>query len=496
MMQIVFLITVIIVILVFFFYVRPARKGKRENFVQSIDNSYKNSIVKVFNLVLGRDPHEFELLLYKSHMSNPVDTTVVQAKLLESTEAKNLVTDSIKSATCASTNSVSQNNTLGVVNSATVGSSREHFQNTSAMNTNERLELYKSIIQVYEQNLDRLPTTYEIEYYALKMLNEFSFTLKELQIILTSSKEYDILQKNQTNLVNAQVPGDITDAQLTLIVNNIYFSLFSVQPNDVMEKFIKAKYIEYKFNDEKFKRMLLLLHQIDGEKDAYATGIATNTTTSSSSPGTVASLSYPGTMASSGLIGTSGLSGTSGISGTSGTKIVYSESYVPTVTSETSNNGQTNTVVLNDLVKGVQQLADSIKNSLPQVTQECPSKKQFIYSDHYQTIGQKGDCDSVYSKNKFTDSLYDNLKNVQSNTFTCPNNSKNSLADVLNKRNDDELKYQCSRNAYYLSIEGQLQDHDPNLSFQYKNTRFGTFLEDADNTKVGSILPKFIYKEY
>jgi hypothetical protein len=128
-----------------------------------------------------------------------------------------------------------------------------------------------------------------------------------------------------------------------------------------------------------------------------------------------------------------------------------------------------------------------------------PDNIQNLYNAPYTTIGSGCKTD-IYAKNSFSDTLYDNLKIIQSETSCQNQNQKstnnNDFATQLHKRNINELEYQCARNSYFTDLENELKEYDPNLNYQFKNTRFGTFLEDADDTKVGSILPRFVYAQY
>jgi hypothetical protein len=103
-------------------------------------------------------------------------------------------------------------------------------------------------------------------------------------------------------------------------------------------------------------------------------------------------------------------------------------------------------------------------------------------------------------KDPFRDDLYENMKafqNTDLKTFKTPD--PNALADVQNTRNLAELRYACGNNSYFANLERQMaSDSSPFDSFlkpSVRNTRYGSFLEDAGNTKVGSIMPSFLYKE-
>jgi hypothetical protein len=448
-------VIVILVLVLVFLYMRPMRKGKREEFAQNVEQDYKDSISKVFLSVLGRDPAEYEVTLYREFMKNPYDTNDIRTKLLESSEYKETEKFVAKP----------------------ICQEEEHYVDM----TKERLAIYKKVIQVYEKDLDRLPTSRELDYYTNKISSEDIFTVEKLSIILQSSKEYDILQKNQTNVVAGQLEGEITDAQLTLIVNDIYNSLFSAKPTEQFEDFMKTKYIEYKFNDEKFKRMLKLLANIDTETDPY------------SGPLSSAGLPEPPSkgiekVTQDEIVTKDGSRVVKVAQESDAINYVMQESVDKMLTSKSIGNTISNSQGSKNNV-----VAQPMNN---QVQAGSSTTMASVKDNHYMTIGN-GSCPDVYAGNNFTDSLYNNMKAVQSGDFdTCKETKNVGLAEFLNKRNQNELAYQCARTSYFSGLEGDLKEYDPNINLQYKNTRFGTFLEEADNTKIGSILPKFIFKEY
>jgi hypothetical protein len=111
----------------------------------------------------------------------------------------------------------------------------------------------------------------------------------------------------------------------------------------------------------------------------------------------------------------------------------------------------------------------------------------------------------AYNKDKFFDSLYTNLKAADAQQCVAgkldarnstTKDGRNRVAEAYMDREIAGLGYECGKTSELLGDADPAYSYDPNIVPQLRNTRFGTFLDDANNTKIGSILPKFIYKEY
>jgi hypothetical protein len=130
------------------------------------------------------------------------------------------------------------------------------------------------------------------------------------------------------------------------------------------------------------------------------------------------------------------------------------------------------------------------------------------------------------SYSSYTDDLYEDLKSEQKkqngrnyakkgvNTCETAHRSKNSLAEYVGKRNIDTLETSCARNSYFLnadddmvlipSMQWEVPQRQPPLChgscgdvqpLMTQTSLIGTLLNDASDTKIGSIMPSFIYKE-
>jgi hypothetical protein len=141
----------------------------------------------------------------------------------------------------------------------TLNENQEHKQSL-----NKQLQMYRMIINAYENILTRLPTNDELDRFHMIMVQDSSFDLTKLRKNLMASSEYKRLQALQTNKVHAELPGNVTDAQLELNITYVYQSVYpGMRPTKDMMAFLKAKYVGYNLSDPKLKRLLLLLRDLD-----------------------------------------------------------------------------------------------------------------------------------------------------------------------------------------------------------------------------------------
>ena len=488
-----------------YYYLQPRRT--QEGFANNIGQEYRQSIVQVFNTVLGRDPQEFEVMLYRDTMTNPYATAPIEEKLKGSMEFQKLIESAVKDASTVSTPASASQATVENFKPDIKDSAQADFiseqdidaslsaGSPTSVELTKRLEIYRTIIRIYEKSLDRLPDMKELNYYMLKLTNETDFNINKLEIILEASEEYRIIQMNQTNRVNGQLDGAVTDAQLTLMVIDVYASIFpGTTPPKELEYFLKRKYVEYKLDTNRLKQVILLLNSIDNNMNIDVT-ISPNKVTQETTIGNNGIMS-PLEMAK--LTGVSDDSVMGSLTG--GVQMAVTSSAASTVTVVTQAKAQSQ-AASNANAAHVAPTA----TYLPQNHDKFPL-----------TMSQMDICQSSpYNKDKFYDSLYSNMKVAATNDAGCFRfgkgnggstsaiSEKNKLAEVQNQRNLSELKYQCNRNSYYINTNASdvaatsaVSAYDTNAQPQMMNSKFGTFLEDAADTKVGSIMPKFVFKEY
>lgn len=479
MCRVLFLL-IIIMLSVYFIYTNE--KKQIEKFELGTD--YKTSINQVMNTLLGREATEDELTKYQSMMKSTNDTKEIVSAIAGSVEYR-------------STMGQGDNNTATVILSG---------DKKITIDFNQRITAYRDIMYLYESTLNRLPSKNEVDYYTYSLVTDKTFSIDKLRTVLESSQEYTILIKNQTNLVNAQLSGEVSDAQLTFVVRDAYKKVFDTEPSEDVERFLKRKLMQYNMNDIKFNNLLLLLKTIDQDEMIITENKDQSVITIKAPKGT-----------------------------TSDDKIksaieILSESYDKEKTIITKDDipKENKDRVMSESDEITPSNKSTVQNIFNIINPSSEELDELLQKASNDNVGNKGgnyfkgkgtSCSSNYKRKKYIDDFYDEMEKInyiptcdadlttnskQSNSSKM-SRDRNLLAEYTTKRNMDELKLSCARNTYAMMTEEAVSSKKNDKSKKdikgtnyYVDTKptFGTFLEEADNTKVGSIMPKFIYKEY
>lgn len=413
-----FLTLIIIIVLVAAYYTYIVKqKPKREGFTQQYKQDYIDFMNKIYKELLKREPTAYELSLYSEYQS---DKPVIVSKIKTTGEYSDR-----------------HNGVHKVV---------EHFTDANTV-SDQTLENYRQIINIYNKTLDRMPTKYELEFYENKMKEGFS--TGQLQTVLESSREYFILQKNQTNVVNGELPGNITDAQITLDVREVYASIYGADklPSEYLEDFLKRKYVEYNIDKKKLKQFILLIQNLDNDKDVCANvNTSTNTNTNTNTNNT----------------------NTNTNSGTN----------TNTNTNTNSGSGSGNTTNTN---------TNTNKGTVSAEESTCQTKQSFCQSylndlnAQFANYPYDEEYAILYKLNNGKDGLPKQCTNRFASIY-----HRDLYAEEVQKRNKNEQQFACDRSAYFANEIDNGILSDTKLS--------GTLLYEAANTKIGSIMPKFEYK--
>jgi hypothetical protein len=432
---------VIMLIAVLFTYYNKNKGSKREKF--TVENQYSKqytSFLKgTFTELLHREPTDYEISLYSTDQND-----------------KPMIVSRIKSTQ----EFMDRSSSTGV-------SHIEHFTNSGP--TDKTLETYRQIINIYNNSLDRMPSKYELEFYENK-INKEGFTSNQLQSVLESSKEYYILQKNQTNIVNGQLPGNITDAQITLDVRGVYQRVYGsgTMPPENLEDFLKIKYTEYNVSKEKLYQFLLLIKSLDNNENVKICPV--NDNKNSSGNGTESG-SNTGT---SGSIGSNGNNGNNGNNSSNGSKGGNGSVSNPMVDSNKNykDNG-VNHFGANDKAVVLEECQSNNKNKCASQVNELNSLySEFPYDEQYAILLELNNGKTGLPKqcDKYASTYHRDL-----------------YAEEVAKRNKNQVQYECDRTKYF-------QNEIDNGILSTTGNIYATPLYEAANTKVGSILPKFEYK--
>ena len=331
------------------------------------------------------------------------------------------------------------------------------------------------VIAIFNEILERHPDAEELQYYST-FIKGNPANLEKMKVLLLQSNEYKRLQKLQNNTAYGYLLGGITDRQLALMVLSVYNQVSGSgnKLDDDTMKFLKKKYLEFQLDEKVFKKFVQDFVLFDSSsKTANNNDKQVSSTTQQDTAAIRANSAITDKLAQSGF--------------------------------EKENKINPSASASSQVPQSKKQSTATETNATEQYTnkeqQQCgaDSKKNTIDTDKLiQMIKQNADCQ--FSKNGVDDK----------------NRSEQSLANAVHDRNRDELKNICERNKTFskyhyedmVLVPGQEwtipQKHPPvcygnkgNYNPRIEQTALiGTLLGDAKDTEIGSIMPKFTYKEY
>jgi hypothetical protein len=455
----------------------------------------KTEIIRtVFRNYLGRDPTEEEIQRYGNLMTNSSDVMSVVNAVKNSDEYKQLV--------------VAADKKDFVLNMSEVESS-PLIQDLEKVEVKKRLDTYRDIAKAYNETLDRMPNNRELVYYSHKLLTDKDFSVPKLMSVLQGSQEYKMIEKSQTNVVHSELKGNITDAQLTLDVRNMYKEVFDQLPLQDQEIYLKSKYIEYSLDKKKFLALLLMIKELDAKKDVVAANgdisikakmnIAESESLSEDNDPTKSKL-----MASDSILDPV----TGKPVSLSNDNNVIEEQWKAcsgsTCTQEETNKQPIyqNPNIINIINPSAEEL-DKILSTLDKY--ELGKKAQDGVSGVKKCYSNKDIEDPFYKQNgkgangdKTCNFSKDNLENW------LKARDRQELAEYQLTRELDGLKNNCTRNTYFMNVDDELNSGKRTTGtakrtlsgFDEMNpSDLGAPLNEARKTHVGSILPAFVYRE-
>lgn len=408
-----------------------------EKFTNSVEKktNYTKTINKIYRDMLARNATEFEVEKSMQIMKNEIDeTTLIEIiKKTEEYREKNNLDVAIKK-------------TIGTNDRATIDKA------LNSMKLKERVEIYRNIIDVYEKILQRVPIIMELNYYAYRKTTDKSFDIQKLETILTSSNEYKIIEKNQSNVVNFELKGNITDAQLKYEVVALYkFALgVDTDPSYELEQFLKKKYVDYQMEKDKLVRLILLMNMMDNNQ----------------------------------LL----LDSNDNIEKIINTQKITTDSKATKDTKANGMSGMSEMSSMSDIEK--ENIKKDLMNAIKKISETCPNQD---FKETMKCINNGG-------------------FNIDENIV---NNGESSLATFQLERNNNKMKDMLTRECKYLNADDNMvlfpefkwdvpQKRPPVCYFSEHNNvspsidqtaLIGTLLEDSKKTSVGSIMPEFEFTE-
>lgn len=473
-------------------------KSLLEKFVDCDGNCDVNRteiIRTVFRNYLGRDPTPDEIDRYGSIMNSSSDVMSVVNAVKSSDEYKQLVMAADKKDF--------------VLNMSEIQSS-PLLADLEKVEVNKRLAAYRDIAKMYNKNLDRMPNNRELTYYSHKMLTDKAFTLIKLETVLQSSQEFKMIQQSQSNNVNGELQGNITDAQVTMDVRNMYKDVFDGLPIQEQEVYLKTKYIEYNLDRKKFTALLLLIKEMDTNREVI---------TKDGELQVKARMIIP-----------------SDESATTQIKLTSSETILDPLTGKPISLSADNSVIeeqWNSCKEPGCKKEDGAKDGQQQPPQPIYQNPNIINIinpsaeelDKLLSTIDKYDLNKkevnnasgkkCYSNDYSQDPLYKRMGKTGPEGKSCAFNKdglenwlkskdRQVLAEYQLTRELDGLKNNCTRNTYFMNVDDDLKrgggksKGDVNSSLQSSIDSFdsiGAPLDEAKKTHVGSIMPVFVYRE-
>jgi hypothetical protein len=319
------------------------------------------------------------------------------------------------------------------------------------------------VITIFNEILERHPDAEEIQYYST-FIKDSPANIEKMKLLLLQSNEYKRLQKLQNNTAYGYLLGGITDRQLTLMVVGVYNQVAG-SGNKLDEdtlKFLKKKYLEFQLDETVFKKFVQDFILFDSKTKTGNKVEDTQNKSDSDEKPTRANSAITDKLAAS---------------------TFENDNKLKTSSKEPASSKET--------------VSDAQTNNKEQYTQQSSGNKQIDTDKLIKAIKENADCQ--FSK----DGLDDKYRSEQ------------LLATAVNDRNRDELKNICQRNKKFskyhyedmVLVPGQewsVPQKRPPVCYGSKGNYnplveqtalIGTLLSDSKDTKIGSIMPKFTYKE-
>lgn len=327
--------------------------------------------------------------------------------------------------------------------------------------TKEDYKLYKQIIDVFQKILDRSPNSTELNHYFTMIKTDKSFSLDKLEDALISSREHNILVRNQRNVVQGELLGNITERQMQVVISAIYKSIYQYEPDKASYTYLREKFVDFNLDEEK---LIMFIKQLKSVEESALQGVSIQTSDKMKT--------LQNTM----------------LSKSNGQKTDTYETFL-------ENKPDTNKLTMEKPEStAVEEKTNNIIHKL-----EITNDPKAIETDKMMNnIRTNAKCS--FDKNKIEKIL--------------ELNDKQLYADYVNQRSQEKCSDDSSRTTRYLNADNNMVLYpqfkwsvpQPRPPVCYsKGTNYqplveqtaliGTLLTDARQTQLGSILPDYEYKE-
>lgn len=436
-----------------------------EKFTNMIDSKtvYVKTINKVYRDALSRNPSDFEVEKIIQMMKNDRDDVTV-FEMIKNTEEyrdKNKLDIAIKKT--------SGTNEYSMINQA-----------LESMKLKDRVEIYRSIIDKYEKILDRMPLITELNYYAYRITTDKNFTDQQLETILTLSNEHKILEKNQTNVVNFELRGNLTEAEIKYEVGEIYKNALGTkeEPGYELYQLLKKRYIDYQMDKDKLTKLIILMDMMDKNeisKDIFD----------------IVSKEQNGNADNAGNAGNAGIKerALNILDSSKKDNALYTIDKMKEVDANVEIVTKNNEKMQEELDKALKRdaIKQEIVDTLKQITKKYPDED---FNETLQCINNGGfNIDNGVKKNNTSLANYQSERNVNKIKDSISRDSKYLNADD-NMILFPEFKWDVPQKRPPVCYYSNKSPVQPSLD---QTALIGTLLEDANNNN--TIMPKFQYRE-
>lgn len=445
--RVVFLLFVV-VLSVYFVYLNNSMNSRKEHFTEcKTDQAEKLTSEKVDKVVIDAYKAEFK------RDPTAKEIAFFQAYAIEKRPTETQLIAIIKSSG-------------EIISKAYQTESAQSMVLRSAFGTEDE------VIEVYNEILGRNPDEEELYNFAKMLKDDKTFNLEKLKQILYGSEEHYRLEKTQTNMAYSSLAGGVTERQIILVVMTHYKQVTgntTIEPEDL--RFLKKKLVEFnmdevtfrKFLENYFKNIPFNQQLVAAEKVHQMSNADKKTDANQAAIDEFKKELFQQIKAD--LAKQSALTPKEGYTDQKG-----NEQSKATVEQEKPNRQ-----VIEVLLKtsaGVERNDNYLDSS-----------------DVIDTIKKQASC--VFNKNAAEQKYADD--------------KSKSMAELINARNNSQLKDTCVRNKAYLgldedmvldpSLRWKLPERRPSVCVGGKNdyqpridqtALIGTLIDDASKTKIGS----------
>ena len=408
--------------------------------VEQADKESRELVEKSFRKLLKREPEPFELNIYIPIVQKSKDNIELERRIKETAEYMY----------------IQERNKTDLL---AQGFDKVQAEELEQTDFDERMNAYKIVMAAFDKILERLPNNKELNYFAYRLMKEEGFDQDKLEQALMATEEYSILEKMQDNQVYGELPGNITEAQIKLELHEVYES--TIGKPDIphqLEEFLLGKFKEYHLDKVKLRKLIMTIEYIDDDSEVSVVRRITRRSRD----------------------------------------IVNEEEPLPATDGEPPLDGRDAYAHVNASYELVHSSIDDLERRIAQQREEKERRGK--------NTSEMGAL--------FKDDVVQFVKSADGACKKKPLVERDHVAEYAMNRNIEALRFTCMRDTYYDYMDDEYETMYPDykaLAEQRKKMQdpvteilpvlastqlSGTILDSAKKTGVGSILPKFIYKEY